>query len=108
MKLAVSHSIPFLSTGGGHSFSIKLGELKNGIELDMSGFTTVSIDTAASTMTIGGGVTIGDVEGPLYAAGKEIRKFSVTPLPAVFVPITLQQLARAPAWGSLERRWELA
>lgn len=104
----MSNNIPFLTTGGGHSYSVNLGKLKNGLELDMSGLTSVKVDAAASTMTIRGAVTFGDIEGPLYAAGKEIRKFAIKYLPAALLMTGMQQLAHAPAWGLLEQPWELA
>ena len=69
----MANNVSFLATGGGHSFSVNLGKLKNGLELDMSGFKTVKVDVAANTLTVGGAVTIGEVLEPLYAAGKEIR-----------------------------------
>ena len=69
----MASKVPFLATGGGHSFSINLGKLENGLELDLSGFKTVKVDAAANTLTIGGAVTFGEILEPLYAAGKEMR-----------------------------------
>lgn len=40
----------------------------------MGGLKSVNVDKAASTMTITGAITFGEVTAPLYAAGKEIRK----------------------------------
>lgn len=71
---ATNQSIPFLSTGGGHGFSITLGRLSNGIELDLSNFNSVSVDGKSNTLTIGGGVRFRDVINPLGQAHKEIRK----------------------------------
>ena len=64
-----------MGTGGGHGYTTTTGALKNGINIDLGGFKSVSIDAAASTMTIGGGVTFGDVLNPVYQAGKEIRMY---------------------------------
>ena len=69
----MANNVPFLATGGGHSFSINLADIKNGLELDMGGFKTVKVDAAANTLTVGGAVTIGEILDPLYAAGKEMR-----------------------------------
>ncbi|KAK0510736.1 hypothetical protein JMJ35_007168 [Cladonia borealis] len=69
---AIKFSIPFLSIGGGHGFSITLGTLHNGIELDLSNFDTVSVDVQSSTLTIGGAVRFRDILGPLGQAHKEI------------------------------------
>ncbi|KAL9025463.1 MAG: hypothetical protein Q9196_005720 [Gyalolechia fulgens] len=70
---AVNSSIPFLSTGGGHGFAISLGQLNDGIEIDLSNFNNVSIDVKANTLTIGGAVRIRDVLGPLGQAHKELH-----------------------------------
>ena len=74
-RYAYRHNISFLGTGGGHGYSATLGTVRNGIEIDLGHFNTVSIDADASTMTIGGSVRFGNVTGrPLYDAGKEFRK----------------------------------
>lgn len=72
--LCSQYNIPFLATGGGHGYSTSFGKLQNGLELDLGGFKEINIDIAASTMTVGGAVTFGDIYEPLYAVGKEIRK----------------------------------
>ncbi|KAF6225126.1 hypothetical protein HO133_010322 [Letharia lupina] len=72
VKIATANNIPFLTTGGGHSFSINLNKIQNGLELDMGGLKSVNVDKAASTMTITGAITFIEVVAPLYAAGKEI------------------------------------
>jgi hypothetical protein len=73
---AANSATPFLSTGGGHGFAITLGRLQHGIELDLSNFKNVSIDTKANRLTIGGAVRFRDVIGPLGQANKELRRFS--------------------------------
>lgn len=74
VRYASSHSIPFLGTGGGHGYSTTTDALKSGINIDLGSFKSVSIDSAASKMTIGGAVTFGEVLDPVYKAGKEIRE----------------------------------
>ena len=74
IKLCGENNIPFLATGGGHGYSTSFGKLQNGLELDLGGFRNITVDKAASTLTVGGAVTFGDVYEPLYNAGKEIRK----------------------------------
>ncbi|KAK3687416.1 hypothetical protein B0T22DRAFT_489312 [Podospora appendiculata] len=69
---AAQRRIPFLATGGGHGFATTFGRLKNGLEIDMSGFNNISIDATANTMTVGGAVAMGDLFTPLYNAGKEM------------------------------------
>ena len=90
----MANNIPFLATGGGHSFSINLGKLENGLELDLSGFKTVKVDAAANTLTIGGAVTFHDILEPLYAAGKEAGMYS-TFCSFIAMLIGIKQLGRA-------------
>ncbi|KAK0647384.1 FAD-linked oxidoreductase azaL [Lasiodiplodia hormozganensis] len=73
VKYASNNSIPFLGTGGGHGYSTTTSALQNGLDIDLSGFNTVSVDDSASKMTIGGGVRFRDILDPVYAAGKEIQ-----------------------------------
>ena len=74
VKFAAKNRIPFLTTGGGHGFATTLGNLKNGIQLDLGQFKSIKIDKRAQTVTIGGAVRIGEVIGPLYDAGFELRE----------------------------------
>ena len=61
-------------TAGGHGYSGSLGALQSGMEIDMSNFKNVSIDSVTSLMTVGAGVRFRDFMSPLYASGKAIRK----------------------------------
>ncbi|KAI1170035.1 hypothetical protein F4777DRAFT_592257 [Nemania sp. FL0916] len=72
VKLARSHGIPFLATGGRHGYGTTLGDLQNGLEIDLSQFNEVYINKTTATMTIGGGTTFADVMDPVYAAGFQI------------------------------------
>jgi len=72
IKISTQYGIPFLATGGGHGLSITLNKLKNGISIDLSNFKNVTIDTAASTVTVGGANVFGDVFEPVWNAGKEL------------------------------------
>lgn len=74
VTFASPKNISFLATGGGHGFSTTFGELRNGLEIDLRNFKQISINKDASTMIVGGGVQIGEVIGPLFNAGKEMRK----------------------------------
>ncbi|KAF5849057.1 hypothetical protein GGP41_005975 [Bipolaris sorokiniana] len=73
VRYASSNSILFIGTGGGHGYTTTTSALKNGINIDLGGFKGVSIDSAASKMTIGGAVTFGEVLNLVYKAGKEIK-----------------------------------
>ncbi|KAK3936141.1 hypothetical protein QBC46DRAFT_461661 [Diplogelasinospora grovesii] len=72
VKLARSNNFPFLGTGGRHSSSVTLGALQNGVAIDLSGLNSVSVDSAAATVTVGGGVRFGAVVDPVYEAGFEV------------------------------------
>jgi FAD/FMN-containing dehydrogenase len=76
VRYASRNNIPFLGTGGGHGFTTTLGELKEGLEIDLSQFNNVSVDTRNNRLTIGGSVRFGEILDPLYAAGKEIRRLN--------------------------------
>ncbi|KAL7916744.1 hypothetical protein GGI35DRAFT_474009 [Trichoderma velutinum] len=72
VKYAVQHNIPFLATGGGHGFATSFGKLQNGLEIDMSSLNSISINKAASTVTVTGAVLNGDIIEPLFQAGKQL------------------------------------
>ena len=75
VKLASSHRIPFLATGGRHGYTTTLGDLQQGLAIDLGQFKTYSIDSAAGTVTVGGAATIADFQDALYEAGYMIRAF---------------------------------
>lgn len=80
ISFATSCNIPFLGSSGQHGFGTDLGNLQSGMEIDMSALRNVSVDAAASTLTVGGGVRFMDVFDPVFDSGKEI---STSILPAV-------------------------
>ena len=71
----------------------------------MGHFKTLSIDSAASTLTIGGSIRFGDITGPLYDARKEWRRLTLGHLEMLMLIDYLQRLAPklAPVW--LELHW---
>ncbi|KAI0154622.1 FAD-binding domain-containing protein [Xylariaceae sp. FL1272] len=69
VKAATSNKTPFLATGGRHGYTTTLGKLQGGLSIDLSKMTKIDIDKEAQTVTIGPGVTIGDVIGPILEAG---------------------------------------
>ncbi|MCJ1282144.1 hypothetical protein MMC26_001467 [Xylographa opegraphella] len=73
IEYAFLHNISFLGTGGGHAYSVTVGTVQNGIEIDLGNFNNVSIDKDANTMTVGGAVHFANITGPLYDAGKEFQ-----------------------------------
>ncbi|KAJ8125423.1 hypothetical protein O1611_g8216 [Lasiodiplodia mahajangana] len=73
VQLATACDIPFLATSGAHGFSTTLGKAHRVLEIQLSQFRNVSVDAAASTLTVGGGVRFLDTLDAVYAAGKEIN-----------------------------------
>ncbi|KAG8164265.1 hypothetical protein KVR01_006183 [Diaporthe batatas] len=74
VQLARKHKLPFLATGGRHGFSTTLDALDQGLEIDLSQLNEVSIDSEKATLTIGAGVTIGEILDPIYEAGFEMQQ----------------------------------
>jgi FAD/FMN-containing dehydrogenase len=74
IKLATMHNIPFLATGTRHGYTTTLGELHNGLAIDLSHFKEFELDADAKTLTVGPGVTVGEIFDPLFSAGFEIRE----------------------------------
>ncbi|KAI0456759.1 FAD-binding domain-containing protein [Xylaria acuta] len=73
VKIATSNGIPFLATGARHGYTTTLGNLKNGLALDLSQFNTVDVDKKTGTMTVGGGVRLSQIYNPVYDAGYELQ-----------------------------------
>ncbi|POS68753.1 hypothetical protein DHEL01_v212854 [Diaporthe helianthi] len=72
VKLATKHGISFLATAGRHGYSTVHGKLRNGLAMDLGQLKGIRIDTQAETLTVGGGVTTGEVLDPLFEAGFEL------------------------------------
>ncbi|KAB8228279.1 FAD-linked oxidoreductase [Aspergillus alliaceus] len=72
IKFATRCNIPFLASSAQHGFTTTLGELQNGLEIDLSAFRNVSVNAEENTLTVGGGVRFMDVFDPVFNAGKEI------------------------------------
>ncbi|KAI8871027.1 FAD-binding domain-containing protein [Ramicandelaber brevisporus] len=66
IKAAVSSSSSIRILGARHSSSEILCAGNNGTALDMSGFTSVSVDANARTATAGAGALLSDVQGELF------------------------------------------
>ncbi|KAK1248864.1 hypothetical protein MKX08_007084 [Trichoderma sp. CBMAI-0020] len=71
VQISVSNGIPFMATGAGHGASVTLETFKNGIDIDLGNFNTVTVDEKNSLVTIGGSAQFQQVYDPLFAAGKE-------------------------------------
>ncbi|KAH8691967.1 FAD binding domain protein [Talaromyces proteolyticus] len=72
VKLASRYNIAFLATGGGHGASQNFANVTNAISIDLSNFNTIDVDAENNRITIGGGVTYGELYEPLSSIGKEI------------------------------------
>lgn len=75
IQYATKNSVPFLATGGGHGYTTSLSGVKGALNIDLSKFRKVVVDASANTMTIGAATIFADMLDPLYAAGKQMRKF---------------------------------
>ncbi|KAF5602432.1 uncharacterized protein FSUBG_7739 [Fusarium subglutinans] len=87
IKLATMHNIPFLATGARHGYTTTLGKLQNGLAIDLSHFKEFQLDADAKTLTVGPGVTVGEIFDPLFNAGFDIQTGSA-PCPS-FIGVTL-------------------
>ncbi|KAI3322751.1 Glucooligosaccharide oxidase [Xylariaceae sp. AK1471] len=67
--IARSINLPLLATGGRHAVSKTLGEVDEGIEIDLSALNSVSVDAKAGTLTVGGGTRFKQIYDPVYDAG---------------------------------------
>lgn len=74
VKLAKALNISILGTGGRHGYTTTLQKLQNGLAIDLSKLDTVKVDQSAGTLTIGGGVRVGQIFDPVYNAGFELRE----------------------------------
>ncbi|KAI0849726.1 hypothetical protein F5Y00DRAFT_268817 [Daldinia vernicosa] len=73
VKLARSHNISILATGGRHGYTTTFKKLQNGLAIDLSKLDTVNINQHAETVTVGGGVRVGQIFDPVYNAGFELQ-----------------------------------
>lgn len=71
MKYANTHSREILAANRRHGWSQTLNRVHDAIMIDISTLKDITVDTAANTVTVGGGVRVGDVMPPLQAVGKE-------------------------------------
>lgn len=61
-------------TGPRHGYSITLGSVQNGLEINTAFLDHLSVDPDANILTAGGSVTFGQAIDALYPVGKEMRK----------------------------------
>ncbi|RPB14059.1 FAD-binding domain-containing protein [Morchella conica CCBAS932] len=71
VKYAYTHSREILAANRRHGWSKSLDYVKDAIMIDISTLTNITVDAAANTVTVGGGVRVGDVMPVLQAVGKE-------------------------------------
>ncbi|KAH6603848.1 hypothetical protein Trco_007294 [Trichoderma cornu-damae] len=73
INLARSKRFPFLTRGAGHGYAASLDAFQHGLSLDLSQWKTLKIDKKAQTLTVGPGVTFGEIFDPLFNAGFYIQ-----------------------------------
>ncbi|KAI5845571.1 hypothetical protein DFP73DRAFT_395574 [Morchella snyderi] len=71
IKYANSHSREILAGNRRHAWSRTLSRTRNAIMIDISTLKNITINTKANTITVGGGVSVGDIMPALQAVGKE-------------------------------------
>ncbi|KAG9826263.1 hypothetical protein KCU98_g648, partial [Aureobasidium melanogenum] len=76
VNLANAHHVPFLATAGRHGYTTTLGQLDDGLAIDLSAFNSVNVNANAATVTLGGGTKASQVFDPLYNAGFQIQSGS--------------------------------
>ncbi|KAG8168419.1 hypothetical protein KVR01_001168 [Diaporthe batatas] len=72
IKLATEHGISFLATAGRHGYSTVHSKLQNGLAIDLRKLNSIQLDKETETVTVGGGVTTGEMLDPLFEAGFDI------------------------------------
>jgi FAD/FMN-containing dehydrogenase len=75
IKYANSHSREILAGNRRHAWSRTLSRTRNAIMIDISTLKNITVDTEANTVTVGGGVSVGDVMPALQAVGKETSEY---------------------------------
>lgn len=75
VKIAGQNNISFLATLNGHSSNLLYSNLQNALNINLANFNSVTVDPVTNRMTVGGGVTFGNISDPLAEAGKEMRSY---------------------------------
>ncbi|KAM0251916.1 hypothetical protein ACHAQJ_007931 [Trichoderma viride] len=73
INLAKANNFPFLTRGAGHGYAASLDAFQDGLSLDLSQWKTIDINKKAQTLTVGPGVTFGEIFDPLFDAGFYIQ-----------------------------------
>ncbi|KAK4507273.1 hypothetical protein PRZ48_001008 [Zasmidium cellare] len=71
VRYANEHDKPFLALSGRHGFTKSLGEMKNGIGINMRHMNDVAIAEDGKSATVGGGITSKELTDLLWAQGKQ-------------------------------------
>nr|UOS85806.1 FAD-linked oxidoreductase [Hypoxylon rubiginosum] len=73
VRIASRNKIPFLATLNGHGSNKNYARVQNALNINLKNFNSVVVDAVNNRLTIGGGVTFGQISEPLEKAGKEIQ-----------------------------------
>ncbi|XXG98265.1 hypothetical protein Hte_004588 [Hypoxylon texense] len=73
VRIAARNKIPFLATLNGHGSNKNYGRLQNALNINLENFKLIAVDPVKNLLTVGGGVTFGEISEPLAKAGKEIQ-----------------------------------
>ncbi|TIC99758.1 FAD-linked oxidoreductase afoF [Colletotrichum higginsianum] len=69
VNLAASNNIPFLATGGRHGYTTTVGDLDNGLAIDLSLLNDIKINKGQKTLTVGPGVRVNEILDLVHKAG---------------------------------------
>ncbi|KAF7539872.1 hypothetical protein G7054_g1801 [Neopestalotiopsis clavispora] len=69
VNLATSHNVSFLATGGRHGYTHTIGDLHDGLAIDLTQLDHIVVDSDAQTLTVGPGVRVEAIMDPVYDAG---------------------------------------
>lgn len=74
VQYATANNITFLAKSGGHGLTSTLALVRKAIMIDMRGLNWTSYDAINDYLTVGGGITTGEMANATHALGKEISK----------------------------------
>lgn len=74
IRYATANNITFLAKSGGHGLTSTLARVRKAIMIDMRRLNWTSYNAANGYLTVGGGITTGEMANATHALGKEISR----------------------------------
>lgn len=99
VRIATSHKIDFLATGGGHGMSSNLRQVRHGVQVDMAKFVSVELqlddaqEQQPGTLIVGGGAKFSHIIDRLAGSDSQFREYrsSRSPSEASLLPSLVDQ-----------------